>query len=335
MKKWKKGLLIALCVLLTLVLLALIFVTVYAKHLLGKIDRIDPQTQTLSSSELEAHLRETDAPDPSFTGEYLSPEDVTWATQPPEATEPEKADHMLNIMLIGQDSRSSKGRARSDSMILCSINKQTGKLTMTSLQRDMWVQIPGYHDNRINASYAFGGIQLFEKTLQKNFGIQLDGVVEVNFQRFTKIIDKVGGVKVELTQREAAYLGVKPGLRKLDGETALRYCRIRYLDSDFKRAGRQRKVITALLDSCRDKSLAELSGLLEYCLDMVTTNLTDQQILQYTLELFPILKNLTIESGSVPSKGNYRNANIGGKYVLIPDMEYARNYLQAVTTGQE
>ena len=328
MKKAKRRLLTALCVILALVLVAMVFVTVYAKHMLGKINRQDAAKQTLSPSQIQQLETEADEPDPTFTGVTLDPADVTWATEPPQIQV--EADNIINIMLIGQDRRANQGRQRSDAMILCTVNKAQKKLTMTSFQRDMYVQIPGYADNRINAAYAFGGMELFEATLLKNFGITVDGIVEVDFGGFTKIVDMLGGVTITLTEKEARHLGLQPGEQVLDGEEALAYSRIRKIDSDFRRTNRQRTVITSLLNQSRNISLPRMHSLLDSCLGLITTNMTDAQIVQYALELFPLLKDLTIESGSIPSAENYVSAYISGRYVLLPDLEEARQRLQRI-----
>lgn len=338
MKNWKRGLLIAACVILALVLVVMLAVTIYAKHMLGKINYVGSSEPTLSSSEMEqlqAELEQTDATDPEFSGVEIDPTDITWATEPAtDPTEPPKNENMVNIMLVGQDYWGTGSRSRSDSMILCSINKQTHTLTMTSLQRDMYVQIPGYENNRINAAFAFGGIELFEATLLKNFGIKVDGVVVVNFTSFVTLVDKLGGVKIALTPREAEHMGLQVGTQRLNGEQALAYSRIRKIDTDFHRANRQRTVITSLLNQYKNITWTQMHSLLDTCLKLVTTNLTEKEIIQYALELFPLLKDLTIVSDSIPSRDNYVSAYIEGRYVLLPDFEEARAKLKAVMNGE-
>lgn len=95
---------------------------------------------------------------------------------------------------------------RSDSMILLSVNKNTNQLTMISLMRDLYVQIPGYSDNKLNAAYAFGGFELLDETIATNFGIAVDYNVEVNFKGFKDIVDTIGGLDLELNETEAEYM---------------------------------------------------------------------------------------------------------------------------------
>lgn len=91
-----------------------------------------------------------------------------------------KDKEVINILLIGQDRREGQARQRSDSMILCSINKARKKIILTSIMRDLYVPIPGYSDNRINAAYQFGGMPLLDQVIEESLGVHVDGNVEVD-----------------------------------------------------------------------------------------------------------------------------------------------------------
>lgn len=340
----KRTMLIVLCALLSLILLLLVLGTVYLEYMMNLIGRVeDNGNTTMSSEEYEQWLQnQTETLDPDFTGEVLDPTDITWG----EVTEPvEQGENIINILLIGQDRREGEGRARSDAMILCTINKAAKTLTMTSFMRDMYVQIPGYHDNRINASYELGGMKLLDACLEKNFGIQVDGNVEVDFTRFMEIIDMLGGVDMELTSAEANYLNnrgnwdvndstagqwnLKAGKNHLTGEQALAYSRIRYVgNGDFGRTERQRKVLNALLEKAKGLTVLELNNLLQKMLPMLTTDMSNAQILGYALELFPMLTELEMVTQRVPADGTYSDAVINGMMVLKVDLEANRKLLQ-------
>ena len=130
-------------------------------------------------------------------------------------------DGLINILLVGQDRRPNEGRQRSDAMILCSFNPETNRMSAISFLRDLYVQIPGYDDNRLNAAYAFGGFELIKETFNHNFGITVDGCLESDFEGFEKIIDAVGGVEIELTSEEAEIVGdgASQGTCNLNGVT--------------------------------------------------------------------------------------------------------------------
>lgn len=302
----KRKILICLCAVLALALLAAGASAAYIHHMLGKIHREEPAVDATASQPLEA--------------------------APPEATAPtEPADVTLNFLLIGQDKRPGESRQRSDVMILCTVDPQTGAVTLTSLQRDMLLPIPGHGERRLNAAYQLGGMQLLEQTLLENFGLRVDGMVAVDFDGFSNIVDMLEGVELTLTEAEAEALLLQPGTQRLDGRQALAYARLRSIDSDFQRTGRQRAILTALLEQNRDISPARLHSILSACLSLTTINMTDSQILDYALALFPRLKDLTITSGALPMAGQYTEAVVAGKEVLIPDLEQISQTLREIT----
>lgn len=248
---------------------------------------------------------------------------------------------IINILLIGQDAREGETQARSDSMILCTFNRETKQITLTSFLRDLYVQIPGYHDNRINAAYSQGGTPLLNQTLEKNFGLHIDGNVEVDFTRFSSIVDLLGGVEIELRQDEADVINqetgssLSAGIQRLDGFQALTYSRIRVLDADgdFSRTNRQRKVMLALVDAYKDVSITQLLPTMSQILPMITTDLNNGQILLCAMELLPHLSDAEIVSQRIPADGTYSDKNIDGMSVLVADMEQARSLLRQSLLG--
>lgn len=341
MKKKKKSgkriLLIVLCTLLALILALLVTGLVYLESMMNLIGRVDDShKETLSSDEYQQWLDDqTETVDPSFTGEELDPSDVIWGNGVKPVV---NHDNVINILLIGQDRRQGESRARSDAMILCTVNKSEKTLTMTSFMRDMYVPIPGYKDNRINACYELGGMDLLDECLYENFGVVVDGNVEVDFFGFMDVIDLLGGVDMELTSSEANYLNrrgnwdvndssafqwdLEEGMNHLTGEQALAYSRIRYVgNGDFGRTDRQRKVLSALLEKCKDLSYTELYALLREVLPMMTTDLSNGEILGYALEIVPLLAQLQINTQRIPADGMYYDASIRGMAVLVPDLE--------------
>lgn len=326
----RRGRLVLMCLIFGLILLAMVAGTVYTQYLLSRLQYVDPDTApTLSQQELDAYLMT----EPQETEELptMSDEDVEyWEDAPPIGD-----GSTVNILLIGQDRLPGEKRARSDAMILCSFDTETGDLTMTSFLRDLYVNIPGYRRNRLNAAYAAGGMALLDKTLTDNFGVRIDGNIEVDFSQFSQIIDLLGGVELELRQDEADWLNqdigssLIDGVQILSGPEALAYARIRKLDADgdFSRTNRQRKLLTALIDAYKETDLQTALRLLEQILPLLTTDLTGPQIIKYTAKLLPMLSTADIRTRHIPASGTYTSRRIDGMAVLVADIEANRAIL--------
>lgn len=335
----KRGALIALCVVLGIVLTVLLGGTIYASRLMGSINRAEEQ-ETLSQEQLDQLLAE-DAENMEETVDGTIPtankEDIDWGG---EVEKVEAGENIINILLIGQDARGS-GHARSDTMILCTFNKENNTITMTSFMRDLYVKIPGYYSNRINAAYFAGGMQVLDETLEYNFGVKVDGNVEVNFAHFAEVIDVLGGVDIELTSVEANYINsalrdegvvsnLSEGMQHLNGQQALWYSRTRKVGGggDFTRTERQRKVLNSLIEEFRNADLSTMLNLLEEILPMLTTDMSNAELISLATELFPMLAGCTIVSQRIPADDAYTMTMIDGMSVLLADMDAARELLK-------
>ena len=243
---------------------------------------------------------------------------------------------IVNILLIGQDRREGEETARSDSMILCTYHRKTGNVTMTSFLRDLYVPIPGHHNNRINAAYSEGGAALLDRTLRENFDLHVDGNVEVDFSQFSQIIDLLGGVQLELREDEAAEInketgsGLSAGVQVLNGEQALTYARIRKLDADgdFSRTSRQRKLMNALLGSYRNIKWKDLLPLIDELLPLISTDMNYGRLVLLAMEILPKLSDAQITSQRIPADGTFTDEKIDGMAVLSADLEANRQLLR-------
>ena len=243
---------------------------------------------------------------------------------------------IVNILLIGQDRREGEETARSDSMILCTYHRKTGNVTMTSFLRDLYVPIPGHHNNRINAAYSEGGAALLDRTLRENFDLHIDGNVEVDFSQFSQIIDLLGGVQLELREDEAAEInketgsGLSAGVQVLNGEQALTYARIRKLDADgdFSRTSRQRKLMNALLGSYRNIKWKDLLPLIDELLPLISTDMNYGRLVLLAMEILPKLSDAQITSQRIPADGTFTDEKIDGMLVLSADLEANRQLLR-------
>lgn len=286
--------LICLCILLLLLMLAAF---IYFNSLLGKIDRTEI-TGDLNLSEEEIYETPTvDVPD--------SIDEIEQVKQEFEAAQKidiVQSDGVENILLIGADRRSMRENGRSDSVILVSLNHDTGKIHLTSFMRAMYVCIPRSDGNvwgMLNAAYSWGGPNLLIDTIELNFRVRIDRYVIVDFTAFETAVDMVGGVELTLTEREASVIQtqtrnpISSGKQLLNGHQALIYAQTRNIDNDFKRTGRQRTVITALLNMVPNMDVNTLISMANEILPLVNTNLSNTEIMQYIMECIPMVSNIS------------------------------------------
>ena len=357
-KNWKKPALIALIVLLSLILTIALVIAIGGTYIFNKLGSAVPN-ETISV--IPPHLEDFETDPPETTQEPTSSTQETEATEPTQPTQPTtqppaptrpnivwpeverlQSEDVINILLVGKDASSAGTRARTDSMILLSINKRTNSLSMVSLMRDLYVQIPGgYSDNRINAAYRFGGISLLNDTIEKNFGVIIDGNVEVDFRQFERIIDILGGVDINLTAAEAKYLTkmgkygtLSAGVNHLDGRAALEYCRIRQIDSDHKRTERQRNLLQTVAASVKNMSVSQMIELINQVLPNIQTDLAPSEIIELaTAALGSLASGNGIKSGKVPQSGQYYGSTIMGMQVMVADLIQCNQYLKAFIYG--
>ncbi len=208
-------------------------------------------------------------------------------------------DGYRNIALFGVDSRENalKKGTHSDSIIIASINNKTKEVKLASIYRDTYVNIPGEGYNKINSAYFKGGYSLALSTINTNFDLDVNEFVTVNFDAIVKIIDKLGGITLDITDSELKYLngyvrelnringtkveGLKTsGTQHVNGTQATAYARIRYTKGgDYKRAERQRIVVAKMLEKIKQSDLSTLNSIIDEMLPQVYTNLTATDIL--------------------------------------------------------
>ncbi len=266
-----------------------------------------------------------------------------------------ETEGVTNILLIGNDSRDKGDDGRSDAMLLVSVNNRTKKIYLTSFLRDMYVEIPGHKNNRLNEAYSFGGPELLMETIRLNFGIEVNRYMLVNFQAFARLVDAAGGVDLELTNGEVIYVNgylteynalenrpagtdyldeTLSGMIHLNGPQALAYCRNRYIGTDFARTGRQRKVLSALMERAPVILAGHFAELVRDPPADLTTNLTKGECLRLSL-MAPAAAVYGIVQQSVPVDGSYSDARIRDMAVLEVDFEKNRQFLRESIYGEQ
>ena len=260
--------------------------------------------------------------------------------------------NVVNILLVGVDTRSTtldSGLQNGDVQIVVSINTDDGSIKLTSILRDLYVSIPGYKNkNRINVAYARGGGQLAMRTINKNFELNIENYIAINFYGLASIIDSLGGIDIEMTATEAkainTYLKKHPpaydnqdksyvreslpgtdGVHHCDGIQAVMYARLRKIDNDFGRTARQRKLMELLLEKVLDggMSLTKLTDLLQACMPYVQTNMKASTLIDLALGVLRsgITDKLSsgeslIEEHRVPMDGTYSYLDVDGASVI-------------------
>ncbi len=237
------------------------------------------------------------------------------------------SEGIVNIALFGIDSRSTKEEQKfeglSDSIMILSINTDTGKINIISVMRDSLVEIPGKKVNKINSAYAQGGAALAIKTLNHNFNLDIKEYATVNFFGMSEIIDAVGGIEVDVQKNEidgyrrlndliyelAGYMGVKAtpvkkaGLQTLNGMQAVSWARIRAAATadgeanDYGRTDRQRFVMEQLLNKALATSVSEYPKLIKALLPYMETSLSYSEIIKLAGVL---TKEITFEQTRIP-----------------------------------
>lgn len=244
---------------------------------------------------------------------------------------------VTNLLLLGIDARTMKERGRSDSMIIVTINKKNKTIKLSSLLRDTAVTIPGRDKNgdgqddyaKLNAAYAYGGFNLLSKTIEQNFRLKIDKYVDVNFVVFPIAVDAMGGIDIYMTAKEASKvcapgqkledwergfkkIGTESKVYHLNGYQALQYSRIRHIDSDFNRTGRQRKVIEQLIVKAKTMSFGTLNTILNQVLPQVATNMSGDELMGYALNAGSYANYAIDTSFHLPENGKYKGWTLPG-----------------------
>ena len=248
-------------------------------------------------------------------------------------------EKIVNILLLGTDERTQEfsDAARSDTIIICSVNLETGAIRLISLERGMGVPVlEGRYAGEwdwITHIFRYGGADLMMKTVSSCFDLDVRYYVRVNFNTFISFVDALGGIDITLTEREADGLNtnivaynldlcdwVQPGENHMNGFLALQYARMRKIDSDWARTVRQRNTIEAVMSKARSLSVPELDGVLEAVLPLIKTNLSEKEITMLLFKVPLFLEAMDLEGITVPVEGTYGSmTGMGGRALFAAD----------------
>jgi LCP family protein required for cell wall assembly len=245
-----------------------------------------------------------------------APEDIT----EPNSAMPREESYVTNFLIFGIEE--IEGASNTDSMMIASINTKDKSVKLTSLMRDTYMDIPGESPKKLNAVYAEGGADKLVRVIEQSYHIKIDGYAHIDFESFENIIDRLGGISIELGEKEANYLNttnyisdpanrnVQAGWNVLNGNQALGYCRIRKVETlggvhdDYGRTLRQRRVLSAIFDKYKSKSFLDLLSIMNDCLGDVTTNITASQF-ENSLEAVVENRITTMDTLRIPEDGAF------------------------------
>ena len=301
--KTKKGkaIISIIIILVVMIIAAGVFALLYANNMLNKVtDDNNGEDYSMSTyydgmdflKEDFPSIKEASAGEVYSYAEYLK----QWY----QNGDPVSSTHVLNVLLIGEDTRAEKisDTSRADSAIIASINIDTNEIHLTSVLRDLYVyfEVDGKgHYGKINAAASMGGMKCYINTIERYYKIAINNYAVVNFNSFPKIIDELGGVSIKITSAEINEINNHPktyggvtikqtfegteGKMVLNGEQALAYCRIRHIDSDGARANRQKTVLNALLKKMSNSGTIDTVKTVNKLADYVYTGYNKKELI--------------------------------------------------------
>ena len=254
--------------------------------------------------------------------------------------------NVVNVLLIGADSRQGTNTGNTDVMMLVSLNKKTKQIKLVSFMRDSYLYIEGKNNSycsKLNAAFSMGGPEVLLNTIENNYKIEIDDFVMVNFESFKSIIEAMGGVTVDVQKYEANYANNRYKLSMpygdgvtLNGEEALAFCRIRGCDADgdVSRTRRQRQVINAMINRVTSASVSDLNKYLNALLPYVYTGFSKSEILSLGMKAitngwaFYERSELQIPTPETRTSGSM------GSWIWVIDYQLAAQTLQNELYGE-
>lgn len=340
-----KGLLFKLLVAVGIVLVLMLGIAIaYVVYLYNLVDYDDGTNHTSSFSEEDVSYEEVENPDdiahlPVVTIQTTEPVDEA------EENEGRQVDGVYNILLLGIDK--AQGNNLSDTMMIATLDTRNNSIKLTSIMRDILVQIPGYSPNKLNVPYKLGGIKLLYQVLRNYFDIEFYGYVAIDYYALEDAVDALGGVSLYITDTEADYLNTSNYIsdvnsrnliggvtQRVNGSQFVGYCRQRGTtrDADFGRTKRQRYALNALYEQFRGSSVSQVRELIESVLPYVTTDLKFTDMV--TLATDAVSSGLgDIEQLRIPANNEYVDSRYKNMLVLDVDFEKSKATLHEFIFG--
>ena len=279
-------------------------------EILGEDETIDSNAPTVNESIMDETLPTVE--------DIPIPKDAGWT----------------HYLLLGIDGSSYKS-GHSDAMLVFSIHEEKRELVLSSIPRDTLVYVDGKGFDKLTHAYNYGGAALTVKVFSDNFDIDVANYFVVNFQSLPKIVDQIGGVVLTLTDAEAKHMGdqyaawgLSGGTQRLNGKEVLAYCRVRKIDSDYRRIERQYKALMAIYDEVRSLSYDKYIGLAKVAYESMYSDMKMGDMLLLVKDVMDIAKETDIRNIKIVDGDNSGTAGLriaaDGKsrsYVVVDDLE--------------
>ena len=343
---WAKACGITLCVILGLVVAGIVGISYFGHTLFRSTNFLaDEDVQQFETLPEEVLGTQTEADPGSALNE--SELEIIHTQMNQMQTELGEEDVIMNqsvynVILAGVDRTEKDWNGNSDSVMLVSLNNDKKRVSIISLMRDTYVEIPGHEYNKLNASYAYGGGPLLCDTVEENYRIEVERYAAVDFENLADVINALGGVELEWTASEIEVangyikdmcervLGIpyedhailaEPGMLLSDGVQAVAYARNRFVgNSDYTRTQRQRYVIQQMVARIRELNSSQLVKFVRVVLPLITHNIPENEIWSLVSDAPAILGYEFIQD-RVPYDGMYETIDVDGQGMLVPDWQ--------------
>ena len=249
-----------------------------------------------------------------------------------ETEEKSKKENITNILLLGIDNQENA----SDAMMVFSLDKDTNTAKLTSIMRDLSVDLgPNAEKHKINYAYNVGGVEESVKVVNREFDLDINKYVKVSFDGLVDVIDYIGGININITESERKIIGVpKSGNVTLNGKQALAYSRIRKIDNDYQRTSRQRKVLMAIFNKAKSISVSSYPKALADLSSNVETNLSTFELLDLAKAVMSLSSD-DLEGFRIPIDGTSHDSMDKGIYYLEWDRAANKKAIHDFIYGAE
>ena len=340
---WKKIMGISLCIILAIVVAGGVLIYTIGHELISSTNFVaDEDVKTVQVEELPEEAKETVSAEEK-KGRVLDESELNEIHQQMNQlsdVDTVEDEDVYNLLLVGVDRRDKTWNGNSDSMMLVSINHTAKRVSVVSLMRDTYVNIPEHGYNKLNAAYALGGGPLLTETITDTYKVDVSRYAAVDFEDMIQIIDALGGIDLEMTDAEVevangymldmcntlglnGYDYVLPGggVYHCNGVQAVAYARNRYVgNSDYARTERQRYVISQIIEEVKRMDVAQLTQFVKDVLPLVTHNVEETEIWDLVTKAPEILQYKFVQD-RIPYDNMYDVIYVDSQDMLVPQWE--------------